>query len=379
MIKLKPTIFFIAIVLHLSSCKKDEFVKMAVFQVNDTDLTLHNKDYLGMPQEEHIFTLNASEVNLKITPDMLNLFQNMYWKVGDKFHSVVSEQKRLSISEFDPQIPTQVSLCRSVDGPCVSTFIIVTEEGISREVEDIDIAASTEFQDDNTKTQVSDPILSNQKSDPKIESENKSENLPKQEKLTNKNVGSKLEVVDLNRKSEFQSAENDRQKLAKEAEEKKVSDELAAKVKADEEKQKLNVFAPTSIGLVNKLSSTAALNDESDVVDKGAMTIKPTRNMILFEAKLKVEGHGKVEFSLSGDGIRNEISLIKNVNDGLNTIRFTDLKHAVLQAGKTYILQYECLGDVKAIVIKNSFFNGSSNSDLSLTGKQILYDLSYKF
>lgn len=357
------------------ACGEAGFKEVADFKINGSKVLMHNKDYLGIPPDELILKVEGVELILSLTPELFESHRGLYWKVENKPFSVVSTEKRIKINELNVQKPTRISLCEGLEGPCLSAFVSAKTGGNLN----VMMVSETPSISMGKESLGADQISDKTKVKPKLESVEEVKKVQKQEISTIKNTELKKEKVDLNSNTESQNIDVERQRLAREVEEREAREELDVRTKAEEEKLKLKAFLPNSTGLVNKLSSAAALNDESENIVRGAITIRPAKNLILFEAKLKVEGDGKVEFNLSGEGIRKEINLIKNVNDGLNTIRFTDIKQVVLQAGKSYVLQFECLGDVKAIVIKKAFFDGNSNAELSLTGKQILYDLSYKF
>lgn len=138
-------------------------------------------------------------------------------------------------------------------------------------------------------------------------------------------------------------------------------------------------FAATASGTICTITSLAALDDEKETAQSGFIKIKPTKDMILHEAKLVTSGHGKIDFTLEGDDIKKEINITKNVNPGNSTLRFNDFKSNILRAGKSYTLTYQVQGDVLVTVIRNAFSSGTSNGDVSLSGKNIFYDVVYKY
>lgn len=138
-------------------------------------------------------------------------------------------------------------------------------------------------------------------------------------------------------------------------------------------------FVAKSSASVCSLASQAALDDEKVTGSSGSITIKPAQDLILHEAKLVASGHGKIDISLEGGDIKKEVSITKSVNPGNNTIRMNDFKNVVLRAGKTYTLIYQTQGDVQVTQIKNAYASGSSDSRVSISGKNIFYDLVYKF
>ncbi len=139
------------------------------------------------------------------------------------------------------------------------------------------------------------------------------------------------------------------------------------------------VFVAKSSASVCGLVSQAALDNEKVTSSSGSITIKPVQDLILHEAKLIASGHGKIDLSLEGGDIKKEVSITKSVNPGNNTIRMNDFKNVVLRAGKTYTLIYQTQGDVQVTQIKNAYASGCSDRRVSISGKNIFYDLVYKY
>lgn len=139
------------------------------------------------------------------------------------------------------------------------------------------------------------------------------------------------------------------------------------------------VFVAAGSGTICTITSLASLDDEKETAQSGVIKIKPSKDMILHEAKLVTSGHGKIDFTLEGDDIKKEINITKNVNPGNNTIRFNDFKSNVLRAGKSYTLTYQAQGDVLVTVIRNAYSAGTSNGDVSFSGKNIFYDVVYRY
>jgi hypothetical protein len=139
------------------------------------------------------------------------------------------------------------------------------------------------------------------------------------------------------------------------------------------------VFVPKSSSTLGGLASQAALEDEKGTSSSGSITIKPSQDLILHEAKLVASGHGKIDISIEGGDIKKEVSITKNVNPGNNTIRMNDFKNTVLRAGKTYTLIYQTQGDVQVTQIKNAYASGCADSRVTISGKNIFYDIIYKY
>ncbi len=139
------------------------------------------------------------------------------------------------------------------------------------------------------------------------------------------------------------------------------------------------MFVPKSSSSICGLASQAALDDEKGTTSSGSITIKPSQDLILHEAKLVASGHGKIDISIEGGDIKKEVSITKSVNPGNNTIRMNDFKNVVLRAGKTYTLIYQTQGDIQVTHIKNAYASGSADSRVMISGKNIFYDLVYKF
>ncbi|MBK8888034.1 MAG: thrombospondin type 3 repeat-containing protein [Saprospiraceae bacterium] len=139
------------------------------------------------------------------------------------------------------------------------------------------------------------------------------------------------------------------------------------------------VFVPKTTSTICGLASQAALDDEKGTSSGGSMTIKPSQDLILHEAKLVASGHGKIDISIEGGDIKKEVTITKNVNPGNNTIRMNDLKNTVLRAGKSYTLIYQTQGDVQVTQIKNAYASGCADSRVTLSGKNIFYDIIYKY
>lgn len=139
------------------------------------------------------------------------------------------------------------------------------------------------------------------------------------------------------------------------------------------------VFLPKSSATIGGLASQAALEDEKGTSSSGSITIKPSQDLILHEAKLVASGHGKIDISLEGGDIKKEVSITKNVNPGNSTIRMNDFKNTVLRAGKTYTLTYQTQGDIQVTQIKNAYASGCADSRVTIAGKNIFYDIIYKY
>lgn len=139
------------------------------------------------------------------------------------------------------------------------------------------------------------------------------------------------------------------------------------------------VFVAKSSVSICGLASQAALDDEKVTCSSGSITIKPAQDLILHEAKLVASGHGKIDISLEGGDIKKEVSITKSVNPGNNTIRMNDFKNVVLRAGKTYTLIYQTQGDVQVTQIKNAYASGCADSRVTIAGKNIFYDIIYKY
>jgi hypothetical protein len=139
------------------------------------------------------------------------------------------------------------------------------------------------------------------------------------------------------------------------------------------------VFVPKSTSTICGLASQAALDDEKGASSGGSMSIKPSQDLILHEAKLVASGHGKIDISIEGGDIKNEVTITKNVNPGNNTIRMNDFKNTVLRAGKTYTLTYQTQGDIQVTQIKNAYASGCADSRVTIAGKNIFYDIIYKY
>ena len=135
---------------------------------------------------------------------------------------------------------------------------------------------------------------------------------------------------------------------------------------------------PISNSMIARVKSLAAIDTEPNHIKSGVMNIKPSRDVVLYEAKLASSGDGKIEFSLEGGSLK-EIEFVKNCNEGQTTIRFNDTKYAILKAGQTYTLAYRAIGDITFTQIENAFVSGASDSNLSLNGKIIFYDVIYKY
>ena len=138
-------------------------------------------------------------------------------------------------------------------------------------------------------------------------------------------------------------------------------------------------FNAKNSGSVCSLTSLAALDDEKVTSGSGSITIKPSQDLILFEAKLVSNGHGKIDISIEGGDLKKEVSITKSVNPGYTTIRLNDFKNIVLRAGKTYTLIYQTQGDIQVTQIKNAYSSGSSDSRVVMSGKNIFYDVKYKY
>lgn len=138
-------------------------------------------------------------------------------------------------------------------------------------------------------------------------------------------------------------------------------------------------WKPVSTGIVGKISSLAALDDEKEKIKTGFISIKPVKNLIIHEAKIISSGDGKISFTLEGEGIKRGITIVKSLNTGINTIRFNDFKNNVLKAGKVYTLSYEGGDSIEVTNIKNAYISGTSNEDISISGKTIFFDVVYKY
>ena len=138
-------------------------------------------------------------------------------------------------------------------------------------------------------------------------------------------------------------------------------------------------FKSTATATTYRLTSMAALEDEKETTQSGTLKFRPAVDLILFEAKLKASRDGNIEFTLEGDDIKGEITIKKAVNPGISTVRFNDLKHYVLRAGKNYTLSFRGDDDVKLTWIKNAYAQETFKSELNISGKTTLFDVTFKY
>ncbi len=402
---------FLVFLFFMISCSKEKNLHEINFEIEGVNLPKHNRDFLGSPVNDQIYNSDKNFVELIITKGFDEYKEQLYWKVNDSLRKVISDSRSLNLLENAGDPYTVISLCFTKEGPCISSFVSTTavEQVEVNEPEQTEVDAGFQDEDTNLKPEIRETQNKVNKDKPK---KDKTEIMGKKTEVDSKKDTDDDGLPDSVDKCPNQVGEraNDgcpwpdtdgdgipdqddkcpQEKGIKQfngcpapdSDKDGIADHLdkCPGEKGTKENDGCpNDWKPKNTGSISKITSLAALDDEMEKIKSGAITIKPIKNLILHEAKIISSGDGKITITLEGEGIRRGVTIVKNLNSGMNTIRFNDFKNNVLKAGKVYTLSYESEGDIEVLVIKKAFKSGTSNDDIITSGKHIFYDVLYKY